>query len=233
MVGASSEMVQIPSNGRQVQGYLVRPTAARAPGVIVIQEWWGLVDHIKDVADRFAREGFVALAPDLYYGRQSDEPDDARKLAMEMDRTRAVGDLEAAAGYLRALGCPRVGAIGFCMGGGLVWELATRRDAIDAGAPYYGRPIPVERVHEVTVPIEGFYAERDSGISVDGVNDVVLALRNAGKDATVQVYEGADHAFFNDTRPSSYHAEAAADAWRRTLAFFSRTLGEPAASRSS
>ena len=113
-------MVEFPSNGRQVQGYLAGPEERGAPGVIVIQEWWGLVEHIKDVVDRFAGEGFVALAPDLYYGQQAEEPDDAHKLAMEMDRPRAIQDLESAAAYLRSLGCPRVGAVGFCMGGALV-----------------------------------------------------------------------------------------------------------------
>jgi carboxymethylenebutenolidase len=218
-------MVEFPANGRQVPGYLARPAADGAPGLIVIQEWWGLVPHIKDLAERFAREGFVALAPDLYYGKQSEEPDEARKLAMEMDRPRAIRDLEGAAAYLRSLGCAKVGAVGYCMGGALVWELATRPGAIDAGAPYYGRPVAMERIDEVGVPIEGFYGEKDQGIPAEGVRQVADALRQQGKDADVHVYEGADHAFFNDTRSSSYHREASEDAWRRTLAFFRRTLG--------
>ena len=231
MANAESTMVQFPANGRQVSGYLARPAQENAAGVIVIQEWWGLVDHIKDVADRFARQGFVALAPDLYYGQQTEEPDDARKLAMEMDRPRAVRDLEAAAAYLRSLGCPKVGAVGFCMGGGLVWELATRPGVIDAGAPYYGRPVAPERAGEVTVPIEGFYGEKDQGIPAEGVRQLAATLKQSGKDADVHIYQDAEHAFFNDTRPS-YHPEASADAWRRTLSFFRRTLGEPAAVRS-
>ena len=228
MVDTRSEMVQFPNDGRQVAGYLARPSTDGAPGIIVIQEWWGLVDHIKDVADRFAREGFVALAPDLYEGKQTDEPDDARKLVMEMDRDKAMSDLVAAAGYLRSIGCRRIGAVGYCMGGGLVWELATRQGTIDAAAPYYGRPISAGRAGEVSIPVEAFYAELDQGIPVAGVQEVVTALRDAGKDADLHVYEGAEHAFFNDSRPSSYHAEASADAWRRTLAFFRRTLGQPA-----
>ena len=230
-MSVQTAMIEFPSNGRQVQGYLARPEENAAPGVIVIQEWWGLVEHIKDVADRFAAEGFVALAPDLYYGQQAEEPDDARKLAMEMDRPRAIQDLEGAAAYLRSLGCPRVGAVGFCMGGALVWELATRAGAIDAAVPFYGRPVAPERVAEVSAPIEGFYGGEDHGIPVEGVRQVVDALKQAGKDADAHVYDGAEHAFFNDTRPS-YHAEASADAWQRTLRFFRRTLGEPAAVRS-
>jgi carboxymethylenebutenolidase len=225
MAEIETRMVEFPANGRTVQGYLARPADAGAPGLIVIQEWWGLVPHIKDVVERFAREGFVALAPDLYYGQQTEEPDEARKLAMEMDRQHAIRDLEAAAEYLRSLGCARVGATGYCMGGGLVWELATRPGVIDAGAPYYGRPIAIERIDEVTVPIEGFYGEKDQGIPADGVRRVADALRAQGKDVDVHIYEGADHAFFNDTRSSSYHREASKDAWQRTLAFFRRTLG--------
>jgi carboxymethylenebutenolidase len=228
MADVRSEMVQFQNDGRRVSGYLARPSTEGAAGIVVIQEWWGLVDHIKDVADRFAREGFVALAPDLYEGKQTEEPDDARKLVMEMDRARAMSDLEAAARYLRSIGCRRIGAVGYCMGGGLVWELATRQGAIDAAAPYYGRPIGADRAGEVSIPVEAFYAELDQGIPAAGVQDVITALRDAGKDAELHVYEGAEHAFFNDSRPSSYHAEASADAWRRTIAFFRRTLGEPA-----
>jgi carboxymethylenebutenolidase len=223
-------MVEIAVDGRLLPAYLARPAGGgTAPGVIVIQEWWGLVDHIKDVADRFAREGYIALAPDLYYGRQTDEPDDARKLAMEMDRPRAMQDLAAAASYLRGMGCPAVGAVGYCMGGGLVMEMATRPGVLDAAAPYYGRPLPPERAGEVSVPIYGFFGGRDGGIPVDAVNALFEALKRAGKDASVEIYAGAEHAFFNDSRPSAYHAEASADAWRRTLDFFRRTLGAPAA----
>lgn len=230
MADIETTMIEVPVDGRLLPAYLARPLAGgAAPGVVVIQEWWGLVAHIKDVADRFAREGYIALAPDLYYGQQTEEPDDARKLAMEMDRPRALHDLEAAAGYLRGLGCPKVGAVGYCMGGGLVMEIATRPGVIDAAAPYYGRPLPPERAGEVAVPIFGFFAERDQGIPVADVTAFFDALKQAGKDATVQIYPGADHAFFNDTRPSSYNADASADAWRRTLDFFRRTLGAPAA----
>jgi carboxymethylenebutenolidase len=234
MPEVESTMVEIAVDGRLLPAYLARPAAGgTAPGIIVIQEWWGLVDHIKDVADRFAREGYVALAPDLYYGSQTDEPDDARKLAMEMDRPRAMQDLEAAAAYLRGMGCPTVGAIGYCMGGGLVMEMATRPGLLNAATPYYGRPLPPERAGEVTVPIYGFFGERDGGIPVADVTALFDALKQAGKDANVEIYAGAEHAFFNDSRPSAYHAEASADAWRRTIEFFKRTLGAPVEVRTS
>src|SRR5205823_471951 len=157
MAERKGSMTEFPANGRMVNGYLARPEAPGAPGLIVIQEWWGLVGHIMEVCDRFAAEGYVALAPDLYYGQQAEEPDDARKLAMEMDRQRAIVDLEAASTYLRSLGCATVGAIGFCMGGGMVWELAARPGVIDAAAPFYGRALPAERAGEVSVPVMGFY----------------------------------------------------------------------------
>jgi carboxymethylenebutenolidase len=130
-----------------------------------------------------AAEGYVALAPDLYHGKQADEPDDARKLAMEMDRPAALADLEAATRYLRSLGCQRVGAVGFCMGGALVLELATRPGALDAAAPFYGRPLPPERASEVQAPVLGFYGDLDTGIPVEGVNALAEALHGLGRAA--------------------------------------------------
>jgi len=114
------------------------------------------------------------------------------------------GNGAQAAAYLRSLGCPHIGAVGHCMGGGLVWEMAARHGVIDAAAPYYGRPIALERAGEVNVPVEAFYAELDHGIPPDGVRQVVAALQSGGEDA--------DHAFFNDTRPDSYHTDASAEA---------------------
>lgn len=224
MTAITTGMIKYPSDDRTVEAYRAMPESGSNAGIVVIQEWWGLVDHIKDVADRFASEGFVALAPDLYYGQQADEPDDARKLAMEMDRPRAVDDLVAACDYLRRSGCLRVGAIGFCMGGALVLEVATHAGAVNAAAPYYGRPLPKERAAEVDVPLLGVYGGQDTGIPVESVQEMSDALKQHGKDADIHIYPDAKHAFFNDTRPESYHPEASADAWAKTIAFFKKTL---------
>lgn len=226
MAESKSEMVQFGANGRQTDGYLARPATEPAPGVIVVQEWWELNENIKAIADRFAAEGFVALAPDLYHGKLTSEPDEARKLLMELDRERALVDLAGAAAHLRSLGCPKVGAVGYCMGGGLVLEASTRAGLIDAAAPYYGRPLPPERAAEAQAPISGYFGGKDHGISVEAVNAMADALAAAGKDAVVTIYPEADHAFFNDTRPESYDAAASADAWASTVAFFWRTLDD-------
>lgn len=226
MTQSAAGMTQFGANSLQTDGYLARPATEPAPGLIVIQEWWGLNENIRDIADRFAAEGFVALAPDLYHGKATTEPDEARKLVMEMDRERAIVDLTGAAAHLRALGCPKVGAVGYCMGGALVLEVSTRPGVIDAAAPYYGRPLPPERAVEVQTPVAGFYGGKDHGIAVEAVNAMADALAAAGKDAVVTIYPEADHAFFNDTRPESYDPDASADAWASTIAFFWRTLDD-------
>src|SRR5829696_4149867 len=132
----SGTMVEFRGNGRTSPGYLVAPTDGRGPGVVVVQEWWGLVDHIKDVADRFAADGFVALAPDLYHGAQAQSPDEAEKLRMALDVARAGGDLRGAAAYLLAHDAVRpkkVGVVGFCMGGQLaLFAAAEHADVVSA-----------------------------------------------------------------------------------------------------
>src|SRR5579884_2596163 len=124
----AGRMVEFPSNGGTTPGYLASPPAGRGPGVIVIQEWWGLVDHIKDVAERFAREGFVALAPDLYHGEKTKEPDEAGKLMMALNIDQAAKDMRGAAAYLKGLPqvtSQQVGIVGFCMGGALALYAAS------------------------------------------------------------------------------------------------------------
>src|SRR5262245_27230462 len=136
------EIVEFPSNGSSAQGYLAVPDSGSGPGVIVIQEWWGLVPHIKDVCDRYAAEGFVALAPDLFHGKSTTEPDEAGKLMMALNIDAAVRDMGGAIDFLKghdAVTSAGVGVVGYCMGGGLAMVLAARRpDDVVACAPYYG-----------------------------------------------------------------------------------------------
>ncbi|MBX6342211.1 MAG: dienelactone hydrolase family protein [Thermomicrobiaceae bacterium] len=225
MAGA---MVEWSAEGQAGQGYLATPSATPAPGVIVIQEWWGLDAHIRDVVERFAREGFLALAPDLYHGAVATEPDEARKLAMTLDANRAVAEIDAAAGYLRArpdAAGPKVGVVGFCMGGLLPLLTACRSDKVGAAVVFYGRnPDPITQVETLSCPLLGLYGEADQGIPPAEVARLEQALTTAHKDFDIHIYPGAPHAFFNDTRPS-YRPEAAADAWRRTIAFFREHLG--------
>ena len=216
------EMIEFKSNGGTCTGYLA---GTSGPGVIVIQEWWGLVPHIKDIADRFAAEGFVALAPDMYHGEVTSEPDLAGKLLMSMNLATAGKDLSGAVDALQErTGRAKVGATGFCMGGGLALMAACLRpDAISAVAPFYGgmRPDTVIEWDNLAAVIEGHYAETDRGTAApEAVKELEATLRAKGKNATFHVYPGTQHAFFNDTRPEVYDAEVSQVAWDRMLALF-------------
>jgi carboxymethylenebutenolidase len=221
------EMTTFPSNGHTCDGYLAGDGSG--PGVIVIQEWWGLVPHIKDVADRFAAAGFTALAPDLYHGESSTEPDGAGKLMMALNLENAAKDLSGAIALLQQkTGRDKVGVVGYCMGGGLALVLATQRpDAVAAAAPYYGA-IPWASVQPdwsaLTAKVVGEYAELDGWASPEAAQALETQLRELGKDATLHVHAGADHAFFNDARPEVYDAAASATAFDRTVALFRDTL---------
>jgi carboxymethylenebutenolidase len=216
--------VTFPSNGNEAHGYLTIPESGSGPGVIVIQEWWGLVDHIKDVADRFAAEGFVALVPDLYHGATTTEPDEAGKLMMSMNIDRAGRDMSGAVDKVAEVaGQDRVGVTGFCMGGGLAIIVAAQRpDKVKAVVPWYGL-IPWAGAEpdysRLDAALLGHYAGNDEYFSPEMAEGLEQQLKDLGKDATVHVVEGADHAFFNDTRPEVYDPGASAACWQETLDF--------------
>ncbi len=214
--------------GETLTGYLAQPEGEGSyPGIIVLQEWWGLDDHIKDVTRRFAAEGYVALAPDLYHGVVATEPDEARKLVMELDMEAAVGEIQQALSYLltqEQVGSEQAGIVGFCMGGRLVLMTALAADNLGAAIAFYGSPLEPAQAGDLKAPLLGLYGSADSGIPVDGVNAMATALDEAGITNEIQIYDGAQHAFFNDTRANSYNAEAAADAWARSLAWFEQHL---------
>lgn len=229
MIELTSEMITFPSNGHMTPGYLTRPNDGKAyPGVVVLQEWWGLVPHIKEVADRLARAGFVALAPDLYHGQAAEEPDEARKLAMGMDRARAVLDVQSAAKYLQSahVATPKIGVVGWCMGGGLSLMAAAQDQAGAFGASvvFYGRPLTAEEMASLKAPVLGLFGELDGGIPVEMVKGFEQALQTLGIPHDITIYEGAQHAFFNDSRPQIYHPTAAASAWEKMLAWYGRYL---------
>jgi carboxymethylenebutenolidase len=223
------EIIEFPSNGDADRGYLALPETGSGPGVIVIQEWWGLVDHIKDVCDRFAAEGFAALAPDLYRGKTVSEPDEAGKEMMAMGLDRAARDMSGAVDELRRrTGRDGVGVIGFCMGGGLALVLATLRpDAVSAVVPCYGIiPWPEAQPDygAMSAALEGHYAERDDFFTPEAANELGERLRSMGKRAEIIVHPGTDHAFFNDTRPEVYDAAESARLWESVLTFFRQQL---------
>ena len=225
----AGEMVEFQSNGATAEGYLSAPESGKGPGLIVLQEWWGLVPHIKDVCDRFASEGFVALAPDLYHGRAAKSPDEAGKLMMALDIERTEKDLRGAVQYLLAherVSHERIGTVGFCMGGVLSLYAASRNAQVGACVVFYGiHPKVNPPLEDLQAPVLGLYAEKDDFVPPASVRELEERLRSLGKRVETHIYPGTDHAFFNDTRPEVYDPEAAADAWRRTIEFFRQNLG--------
>jgi carboxymethylenebutenolidase len=230
MSDIQSKMINFPANEGSTPGYLAQPVAdGRFPGVVVIQEWWGLAPHIKEVAERLAQAGYVALAPDLYHGQLATEPDEARKLAMALERDRAVAEILGAARYLQSLeevAPKRIGVVGFCMGGGLAASAAAEsRGELGAAVMFYGRPLDPNDTAKLQVPLLGLFGELDQGIPVEDVRAFAEELEAHGKTHEIHIYPGAQHAFFNDGRPHMYHAAAAADAWEKTVAWFGQFLG--------
>lgn len=229
--GLTAAMVEYPGpGGATLTGYLAYPSDGGAyPAAVVIQEWWGLNEHIKDVARRLALEGYVVLAPDLYKGQVATEPDEARKLVMELDMPAAVSEIGSAIDYLLGLenvSSDQAGVVGFCMGGGLAL-MAALADAgvgkVGLAAPFYGQPLTPEQAAQVQAPVLGLYGADDGGIPVAAVQAMQEALTAAGVPNEFQIYAGAPHAFFNDTR-ASYRPEAAADAWSRLLTWLGEYL---------
>jgi carboxymethylenebutenolidase len=223
------EIVEFPSNGSTARGYLATPESGTGPGLVVIQEWWGLVAHIEDVADRLAAEGFVALVPDLYHGETTTEPDEAAKLLMSLNMERAVQDMSGAVDYVAAHSTSTgVGVIGFCMGGALALLLATRRpDAVNAVVPFYGivgGPMPAPDWSKMTAAVQGHYAENDDMAGPTAVDQLRQELGDLGIRVELFLYPGTTHAFFNDTRPEVYDPEASALAWQRSVGFLHSAL---------
>lgn len=222
------ELVQFPFADGNTGGYLAEPKSGSGPGVVVIQEWWGLVDHIKDVCDRFAAEGFVALAPDLFHGKTTKSPDEAGKLMMALRIDEAEKDLTAAVEYLATLDSTtseKAGVVGFCMGGALSLYTATKNPNIGACVVFYGgHPKVKPDLPNLHAPVLGLYAEKDGFVTPDSVHELERQLKSLGKQIEVKIYPGTDHAFFNDTRLEVYNAEASADAWQRTIEFLRKHL---------
>jgi carboxymethylenebutenolidase len=218
----AGKMVDFPSNGGKTSGYLATPATGKGPGVLVIQEWWGLVKHIKNVCDRFAAEGFTALAPDMYHGKTADEPDGAGKLFMALNIGQAEKDLRGAVDYLASQSSSKtVGAVGFCMGGQLSLFAGTVNPKVGAVVDFYGiHPNVKPDYSKLGGPVLGLFAEKDQFVKPDDARAVDTAIKKAGKQSQVHIYPNVDHGFFNDERKDVYDKAAADDAWKRTLGFF-------------
>lgn len=213
------------ADGKSVNGYLARPAdQAQAPAVIIIHEWWGLNDHIHDIARRYAQAGFVAAAVDLYEGATTKDAQEASRMMGVLDPKKALAGIETALKYLRGADyVSAVGITGFCMGG-VYTLLAACNFQFEAAVPFYGMPDDLSVIRNLKCPVLFIGGERDQWITVEKMNRLDAAFKQYGKDAEVKIYADADHAFFNDTRPDVYSAMDAADAWNRAIEFFSKHL---------
>src|SRR5882762_6285274 len=227
-------MVEVPASGGTMPCFVARPKGDGAlPAVVVIQEAFGLNEHIKDVAKRLAAEGYVALAPDLYWrggkGRAVgyDQLPEAIALMMSTRDDEIVADVKSAIDWLgkqSGVRSDRIGITGFCMGGRVSYLAACELpEKIKASAPFYGGGIPIDRTPKLRAPVLAFFGEKDAFIPLDSVEQLKAELARTGKQAEVIVYPGADHGFFCDER-ASYQAEAARDAWERLKRFFATHL---------
>jgi len=227
-----AEMVTFASNGTDARGHLALPEGRTGPGLIVIQEWWGLNDQVKGVADKMAAAGFVALAPDLYHGELAghDEMDKAGQLMTELPPERAAKDMSGAVDYLQsheATSGDGIGVIGFCMGGLLTFLLAAGRgDAIKAAVPFYGFPQGEGEPDwsGLTAAVRGHMANPDDFFPPAAANDLGTRLQAMGKDVEITVHE-ANHAFMNETNPMGAHdADLAAELWPQVISFLHEQL---------
>ncbi|HEX8495025.1 MAG TPA: dienelactone hydrolase family protein [Pyrinomonadaceae bacterium] len=226
------KMVEYKSGEMMIPAYLSRSKQRTAMGgVLLIHEVFGLNDHIKFIADRLAREGFTTLAPNFFVRAAEPPPKDAtdvaalRKAASSIPNEVAIKDMQAGLDYLKTVKNvqPRFASVGFCMGGGYSYQIATHTQDLAGAVIFYGRT-PIELVPQVSCPLLGHFGELDSGIPPEKVKEFEEALKKAGKTADIKIYANAKHGFFNDTRPQAYNPEAAADAWARTLKFFRERL---------
>ena len=211
-------------DGSACRGYLAN-AGQGAPGVVVIQEWWGLNEQICGIADRFARAGFNALAPDLFQGRVTQKPDEASHLMNGLDFPGATHqDIRGAVEHLRGMGSGKIAAMGFCMGGALSIAAAVHVPKLAAAVCFYGIP-PKEFADPaaIRIPFQGHFASKDDWCTPAAVEALEAAMRAKGATPEIHRYD-ADHAFFNERRPEVYDATCAKQAWERTLAFLAKNL---------
>jgi len=214
-------------DGTEIKGALAEPAGSgRAPTLVLVQEYWGINDHIRSLADRLAKEGFLVVAPDLYHGTVAKDATEAGALMTALDTLTAVKEIGAAADYLKASarGNGKVGVIGFCLGGALTLAAACHLEGLSAIVPFYGIP-PADKVDyaKVSAPILMHVATNDAWVTVERAEAIKKQLDAHGKSMTLEIYE-AGHAFVNDTRPDAYDEKSAKLAWQRSVDFLKKHL---------
>ncbi len=227
---STAQNTTFASNGGQAHGYLALPPGGSGPGVIVIQEWWGLTDHIVDVTNRLAAEGFVALAPDLFGGRTTHDADEAGELMSQLPVAKAAQDLSGAVDYLlghQAVSSGKVGAVGFCMGGGFVLMLAAQQgDRIAAAVPFYGvgDGLPAQ-YSGLRAAVQGHYGEQDQMYPASAARELEQQIREESGAEVEFFYYPAGHAFHNEANLlGTYDPDSARLAWQRTVQFLKDRL---------
>lgn len=220
------EMIEFAANGGKAKGYLARPDQPTRLGIIVLQEWWGLNDHIKNVAERFAKEGFVVLAPDLYQGEVTKKPDEAERLLMALNIQETEKLLRGSVDeLLHHIEGKKVGIMGFCMGGQLALFAACQNEKIGGCVDFYGiHPKVQPDLKNLQCPLYGFFGEKDASVKPAAAKGLKQKLVEHKKSVMIEIYPEAGHAFFNDTREEAYHEDAANDAWEKMLLFFRDVL---------
>ena len=228
-VSVSGAKMTFSSGSETIPGFIAAPDdAVKKPGIVVIQEWWGLNDFIREKVDYFARQGYVVLAPDLYRGQIALDPDTAHQLMRGLPEDRAMRDLQAAVAYLKArvdVDPKRVGVVGWCMGGGYSLSLALAEPSLAGAVIYYGRLVTDDAaIKSLQVPLLGNFAGEDKGIPVESVREFEQKAKAAGKTVDFKIYPGAEHTFASSKDPAVFRAADAKDADARTDAFFAKVL---------
>jgi carboxymethylenebutenolidase len=221
--------IEFSTSSGTAPGYLATPVSGSGPATIVLQEWWGLDEHIRSICDRLAGDGFFALAPDLFRGETTTQPSEAEQKMMAMSMDRAEKDMCGAAEFLTSQSGVQgsgVGSVGFCLGGGLsVWAAATCPQVTAAVTYYYVMPHGKPDFTKIKGPVLGHFGTADEFVSVEDAKSLEAEIRDAGADVDFEFYEGAGHAFFNDTNRLGTYDEAAAEAsWQRTVKFLRSAL---------
>src|SRR5947209_1299362 len=221
--------IEFTTSAGTTPGYLAVPAGGRGPATIVMQEWWGLDDHIRSICDRLAAAGFFALAPDLYRGETTDQPSEAQQRMMALSMDQVEKDMCGAADHLQSqegFEGAGVGSVGFCLGGGLsVWAAASCPNIVAAVSYYYVMPHGRPELGAIKGPVLGHFGTADEFIPLEDAQKLESDLQEAGVETTFHYYEGAGHAFFNDTNRLGTHDPALADlSWERTVAFLRAAL---------
>ena len=211
----NTQRVTFPSSAGEASGVLVTPDGAgKPPGVVVIQEWWGVNDQIKSVAERYAAAGFAAIVPDLYHGQIAKDADEAGRMMKALDFGKAVQEIAGAVAFLHERGSAKVAVTGYCLGGALSFATAVNVRGLAAVVPFYGLPGDLDWT-KVDAPVQAHFATHDDWATVAGAEKIKAAVK---VPMELHVYD-AQHAFCNDRRPDVYSPEAAKQAWDRALAF--------------